>query len=198
MRKYNLPPTCVENSRAIVETLTKVKSIYHKVLEMSREGKERIYIQLLSCMAEKCEEMKIREICEDLLERPMGNINYFDGDSLLGIFEEILESNGFTSFMYLFPFNLFNINMIVFRLGNDCIQDKFKKIEDMPENDFDRFVIGDLIRHINNTLVDNYNFKGEDPYYKKNPIKDSDIKLWLEFLDKDFDNYIDYFRVEDF
>lgn len=181
----------------IAKVLEDIKGIYRSAIEIGYEQQERLVLEIiieyvkivdkegdtLSC---------IQEVCEIVLnEYPKGK---FPHDSTL-----IEEAKSRLSLPYkrVFPEDNFSKDMMTNKLYNAVIEDRFKQIKDLPANESDRYILKKLWTAVNNSLIENPNFKGEVPYYKRHPLDYSHSKkLTLELLDKDFDSYISYFKGE--
>ncbi|HHT7008536.1 TPA: hypothetical protein ACTZ3A_001075 [Bacillus cereus] len=184
----------VEDDELIIEVLKEVKVLYTKVLNMKISDIEVFILKYISLLCKsKPELVELKEVCDRLINQYPEGYVYID-ESLL---DKAKESVKF-EYRSFFPSGCFDAEMVVFYLYNSHIKLKFDKIRDLDVKKVDRFILDKLERHIQNTLVDNPNFKGDNPYYKRHYRElDRSKKISLKCLDSDFDAYIEYFSEEE-
>ncbi|WP_242306241.1 hypothetical protein [Bacillus cereus group sp. BfR-BA-01317] len=187
-------PNKVEDDKLIVEVLKEVKELYTIVLKKKISDIEVFILKYISLLCKsKPELLELKEVCDSLVERYPEGCVYID-ESLFDKAKESLKPE-FRSF---FPSGCFEAEMVVFYMYNAYIKDAFDEIRDLDIKKVDRFILDKLERHTKNTLVDDPNFKGDNPYYKRHYNELSwSKKLSLEFLDGDFNAYIEYFAEEE-
>lgn len=178
----------------VVETLKQIMELYHKAMEMSIEDKERLILKHMIVVVEKSNEdlSCIKKACERVLNH--WQEGFYPHDSTL--IDEVLKLVDFP-YTLLFPRDDFDKDMVVYRLINSVIQSKIENLRQLNLDKLDQSMIEQLWRSVNNTLVNNPNFKGKIPYYKRNYTDYCNAKkLWLELLDRDFEEYIEYFQEQ--
>lgn len=184
----------VEDDKLIVEVLKEVKELYTIVLKKKISDIEVFILKYISLLCKsKPELLEVKEVCDSLLEQYPEGCVYID-ESLFDKAKESLKPE-FRSF---FPSGCFEAEMVVFYIYNAYIKDAFDEIRYLDIKRVDRFILDKLERHIKNTLVDDPNFKGDNPYYKRHYRElDRSKKISLKCLDSDFDAYIEYFSEEE-
>ena len=179
--------------REIVRTLRSIRKMYHHVLEMDYENQQRTVLKIIASTLEPVQELAfISQACKKVLKHyPKGT---FPHDSTL--LDEVKEQIP-KPLQKVIPSGLFEEDQLIFQSYMTLITKKFNVIREHPETRHERYIIERLEKIIRNTLVDNPNFKGPDPYYKRYYSDFSQSKkLSLKFLDEEFDAFIDYFSEE--
>lgn len=182
--------TELERDQKIVSVLQQVMALYRCVLEMKYEEQQRCILQYILNVSNKHKELTpLKEVCEKVLQ------DYPEGmphDSTL-----ILEAKQLAGYPYssVFPNHVFDEDMLLYKMFDVRIKSLFDTI---PQEGMDRpeqLILERLWHVIHNTLVKNPNFKGSNPYYKRNYHEMGRAKkLWLELLDDDYKSYICYFQ----
>lgn len=180
-----------ERDKKIVEVLQNVMKLYRHAMEMDYEDQQRFILQYYQSLSNKYELSCIKEVCETLLRQyPQG----LPHDSSL-----VKEAMKMVQPTYreIFPQDCFEEDMIIYKMFDTLIKDLFDTLPWNEMKKVEKVMVENLWRSVHNTLVDNPNFKGENPYYKRNYHEmERDKKLWLELLDKDFNTCIEYFQEE--
>ncbi|WP_242248865.1 hypothetical protein [Bacillus cereus group sp. BfR-BA-01328] len=187
-------PNKVEDDKLIVEVLKEVKALYTKVLNMKISEIEVLILKYISLLCKSNSELlELKEVCDSLVNQYPEGYVYVD-ESLLDKAKENVKPE----FIRFFPSGRFEAEMVVFYLYNSHVKKQFDEIRDLDVKRVDRFILDKLERHIQNTLVDDPNFKGDNPYYKRHYRElDRSKKISLKCLDSDFDAYIEYFSEEE-
>lgn len=179
--------------REVVKTLRSIRKMYHHVLEMDYENQQRTVLKIIASKLESVQELAfIPQACKKVLKQyPKGS---FPHDSTL--LDEVREQIP-KPFQKVIPSDFFEEDQIIFHAYMTLITKKFDRIREHPETRHERYIIERLEKIIRNTLVDNPNFKGPNPYYKRYYADFSQSKkLSLNFLDEEFAAFIDYFGEE--
>jgi hypothetical protein len=182
----------LEKDQKIVEVLEKTMKLYRLAIEMDYEEQQRLILKYLRIVGSIHKELVcVKEACDMVLEKyPKG----MPHDSTL-----IQEAMKLVKQPYrqIFPQTSFDEEMIIYKIYDLEIKELFDSI---PINELEReeqVILKNLWRSVHNTLVENPNFKGENPYYKRNYHEmERAKKLWLELLDNDFNAFIEYFQEE--
>lgn len=176
----------------IADTLKDVKKMYRRAIEMDLETQERIILMLISSMASKIEGLNcIVEACNEVTERWKEGMPH---DSTL--IDEVRKRLKLP-YAKVLPQDKFDRDMIVYKVIALEIESQFKPLYELELERVDLHIVKELWRRVNNMLVENPNFKGDSPYYKRHPYDHERSKsLTLELLDKDFTDYIAYFLAE--
>lgn len=184
--------TTTDKFKLIAETLNGVMKMYRRAIEMDLEDRERIILMMISSMASKFEDTTcIVTACNEVTERWKEGMPH---DSTL--IDEVRKRLRFP-YTKVLPQDAFDRDMITYKLVALEIQSRFKPLYELELERVDLHIIKELWRRVNNMLVENPNFKGDFPYYKRHPMDFERSKaLSLELLDEDFKNYIDYFLAE--
>ncbi|MCU5281096.1 hypothetical protein OCA22_22195 [Bacillus cereus] len=187
-------PNKVEDDKLIVEVLKEVKALYTKVLNMKISEIEVLILKYISLLCKSNSELlELKEVCDSLVNQYPEGYVYVD-ESLLDKAKEIVKPE----FIRFFPSGRFEAEMVVFYLYNSHVKKQFDEIRDLDVKRVDRFILDKLERHIQNTLVDDPNFNGDNPYYKRHYRElDGSKKISLKCLDSDFNAYIEYFSEEE-
>ena len=165
--------------KKLVKILKGVKDIYRNALENSRiKDKKELILSLAKKHASK---PKTKAIAAQLLL-----IEDTDVDVMR-------EGNKLLAHEY-FPESAFEIDMFYYAVVDMLIAYEFKKAIKLVEEKVDKFIVNRLRKLLRNTFVDNPNFQGTNPYYKRNYVDYLYAKKrWIETLDGEFDGYIGYF-----
>ncbi|WPS85628.1 hypothetical protein SMD22_00785 (plasmid) [Brevibacillus halotolerans] len=185
--------TVTTNQGNIAEILRRVMKLYRYVLEMGLEEKERLILRKISEASKNIESFwDIHDACQSvLIEYPTG----LPHENTL--IEEASKRMTIPS-REIMPNHPFDKDMLVYKWMDTTIERLFSKIDRTYMDRVDQNIIEKLQRIVHNTLVDNPNFKGAIPYYKKNYSEyDRAKKLWLELLDNEFEGFIRYFEDEE-
>ena len=175
----------------IATTLREVKSMYRKAIEMPLEDQERIVLLLIKSMTAKLEILNIVDVIDMVLEQ------WSEGTPHDATLIDEVRKNLKPPYTKVLPNDHFDREMLVNKILWLEIESQFKPLLDLNLEKHEQNIVEELMRRTRNTLVDNPNFKGESPYYKRNPIEYCRSKpLWIELLDNDLDGYIDYFMDE--
>jgi hypothetical protein len=179
--------------KKIVKILRSVMIIYRYALELEFEKQERIILERIAKVCKDLEEFSsVFNACEGVL---MDYPTSLPHDSTL--IDEARKRVP-KEFLTIFPEDTFDRNMLIYGWFDSIIKNYFSKIDVDQLKPSEKFIIERLQRSVHNTLVENPNFKGKYPYYKKNYHEyGRSVKLSLELLDKDFDSYIKFFQVEE-
>ncbi|AFV21775.1 MULTISPECIES: hypothetical protein [Bacillus] len=187
-------PNNVKDDKLIVEVLKEVKELYTIVLSRKISDIEVFILKYISLLCKsKPELLELKEVCDSLVKRYPEGCVYIDES----LFDKARESVK-PEFRSYFPSGYFEAEMVVFYIYNTYIKQAFDEIRSLDIKRVDRFILDKLERHIQNTLVDDPNFKGDNPYYKRHYRElDRSKKISLKCLDSDFDAYIEYFSEEE-
>lgn len=184
--------TAREREENLVKAMEETKKLYRKAIEMDNEKKERFILQYIQGITEKHPELNcIHKVCKGVLERYPDRMP--KDNTLL---EEAMSTLN-PPYLSIFPQTSFDEDILVYKVVDVLIKEIYDSI---PRHDFDRherFIIEKLWNGVHKMLVDNPNFKGANPYYKRhyfNMVQSK--KTWLKILDEDFNTYIDYFKEE--
>lgn len=180
----------LERDLKLVEALKNIMGLYNNAIIMDIEKKQRLILHYLIFATKQHEELKsVTEACEKTDKNyPKG----FPHDSTL-----LQEAMNLVNISYkeVFPVTSFDEDMIVYKICDMLIKEVFDSIplEEFKKNE--QLIINNLWEIVHCTLVDNPNFKGTNPHYKRNYYDMSKAKdLWVEILDDRFLNYIDFFN----
>ena len=181
-----------ERDEIMVKILEETMKLYRTALKMEEEIKERLILQYIQGMSEKHEELRcVYLVCTDVLEAYPDRMPH--DNTLLEEAKDRLKH----PYTDVFPKTAFDEDMLVYKMFDVLIQDEYNKI---PFDDFDRFqrfFIENVFSSLHKTLIDNPNFKGERPYYKRHyHDMTASKKTWLKLLDKEFMNCLSYFKEE--
>jgi hypothetical protein len=185
--------TAKQRDEKLIEVLEKTKKLYRMAIEMDFEKQQRLILEYIQGLVKPHPDLAcIGEACQKTLEEyPKG----MPHDSTLIIEARKLVKHPYSS---LFPSTSFDEDILIYKMYDYLIKDLFDTIPKEEFNRHEQFVIEKLWRGVHCTLVDNPNFKGDNPYYKRHY---SDMryskKQWLKLLDEDFNGYIEYFKEEE-
>lgn len=184
--------TVRERDEKLVKILEETMKLYRTAIKMEVEPQERLILQYIQGMSEKHEELRcVYEACSDVLEAYPDRMPH--DNTLLEEAKDRLK-HPYTS---IFPQTPFDEEMLVYKMFDFLIQEQYNSI---PFDDFDkyqRFFIERVYSGLHKTLIDNPNFKGDNPYYKRHYHNMTHSKkTWLKILDEDFTNCIEYFKEE--
>ncbi|PLS19307.1 hypothetical protein CVD28_02525 [Bacillus sp. M6-12] len=182
--------TTLERDKKIIESLTLVMKLYRGAIEIKYENQERLILQYIQSVTSHHPELVcIEKACQRILEQyPKG----MPHDSTL-----LDEAMKLVNHPYrrVFPDTLFDQDVLIYKMYDHLIKDEFDKIPREGLSKVENFMIDRLWNGVHSTLVENRNFQGDNPYYKRN-YRDMQYskKTWLKILDEDFNNLIDYFN----
>ena len=178
--------------KIIRENLEKVKVLYRNAIDLEGIKKERFILNAFIIIGELSKDL---EVLVEPINKILEKFKEDESDiNLIKKVKDLLEPQ----YKDLLPSDDFAKDMIVFKFTNQLINITFGEIYEMELNKSDKNIIDRLKRIVYNMLVDNPNFKGSNPYYKReyNHYRLAQ-RTWLEFLDADFNAYIDYFTDEE-
>lgn len=153
----------IHKGKEIADILRLVMKLYRQALEMGLEEQERMILnQLIAVSKDKEEYASVFHACQSVLsDFPEG----LPHDSTL--IDEAKKRTD-VAFRSIFPIDSFDRDMLIYKWFDATIQKLFSKITSFELERVDERIIERLQRSIHNTLVDNPNFKGANPYYKRN------------------------------
>ncbi|MFF2532364.1 hypothetical protein ACFVS2_25980 [Brevibacillus sp. NPDC058079] len=170
-----------------------VMRLYRYILEIGLEEQERLLLKKISEVSKNIEAFQdIYEACQGvLIEFPTG----LPGDCTL--IEEASKRMTVQS-RAIMPKHPFEKDMLVYGWMDRTIEELFSKIDRTHLNQNELIILKNLQIGVHKRLVDNPNFKGKEPYYKRcyNEFVKAKV-LWLDLLDKDFQSTIDFFEDEE-
>jgi hypothetical protein len=157
---------------------------------MNTEKKERFLLEFVCAVENDDKYSPERIACEKVLKEYPDRVPH--DSTLIDEVKNRLDNQ--MKFCSIYPTDRFSLDMFIFKWFDYMIKEKFDEIKDIKLDRYEKHIIDSLFRLSHNTLVNNPNFKGENPYYKRNYYDMfHSKKLWLELLDKDYDSYIEYF-----
>jgi hypothetical protein len=182
-----------EKNKLISEALRQVMKMYRKALDMKWKDRERLILVYFKGMGEKHEELSpFKQACESVLDRWKEGSHPHDS-TLIEEVSKIVKS----PYNQLLPKDDFDEDMLVYKWIDLVIADLFNKIRSFGLDKRESSIVDRLWSSVHNTLVENPNFKGSSPYYKRSNNRtdyDRAKVLWLELMDHDFNSYIEYFE----
>lgn len=184
--------TVKERDLKLVETFKKTMNLYRKAIEMEFDTQQRLIIQYVQSLVISNKELEcIHLACEKVLME-------FDKEmphdsTMIDEVKKLLKP----PYDSVFPKTFFDEDVLVYKMFDCLIKELFDAIPIDEFNRQEQYIVKRLWKAVHCTLVDNPNFKGENPYYQRH-YRDmmQSKKLWLELLDNDFNVYIEYFSED--
>lgn len=177
----------------IATKLEHIQELYQKILKMDYQAKDKLIVETMILLIKSKEELNpIKEACEDVLNQFSHGVNYFETTLVDEVIERLKPP-----YKMAMPKTHFDRDILIYKWYDQVIKEEFDGIYSMPLDRRNKMIVDWLWRGIHCALVDNPNFKGPNPYYKRYYHEyDRAKKITLECLDKDFKGYISYFKGE--
>lgn len=178
----------IKQDQKVIEGLKKVKKLYHQALNLSIAEEQKVALEQIRLFCSRNEELEpVKKACQKVLLK--SNLNTVSSNLILEAIE--LSPKEYISF---FPTHPFDVDLIVFNSYYLKIKKIFDELLSFEHPRNEKFILEKLHRCVYNFFVDNKNFKGTDPYYKRNYQHfQRDQNSWLEFLDDEYDSFIKFF-----
>lgn len=183
--------TTEKQFQEIAAHLESIQGIYQKLFQMEALEQEQFILHYFASVCGKKEELKpIQTVCEGVLTTYPNGVNYYE-TTLIDEAIQRLEP----AYKQVLPSSWFEKDLLFYRLGYAVLEDEFKIFAQYTLERRFQLIIENLQRILYNSFVNDPNFKGENPYYKRHYEDFQRSKKHTKaFLDSDFSNYIAFFR----
>lgn len=185
----------VSNQKIIAIKLKEIQNLYKSVLNLDKVKREHLIMDMLLIFSKTINDKRYTALNNSIerLKNKYQDNDFPQDHTLLEILRN--ENPDFEEI----PLDIFEQSMFIYKTINLITENTFDKIEQLTANKSDLFAIKNLRNLVNNTFVNNPNFKASEgnstPYHKRHPddfIRSS--KLSEEFLDNNFNSWIEYFE----
>lgn len=175
----------------IAQQLEIIQAMYQRLLDMEDLQQELFLLQYFTAITKKQEQLlPVNQACEKIVNERKDGVNYYETtliDEVIDLLDPLYKE--------ILPKTWFEKDLLLYKLGYALLEDEFKVFEKFTLERKFQLIIDDLKRRLYNSFVNNPNFKGDNPYYKRHPREfEYSKKLTRELLDTEFNNYIHYFK----
>lgn len=185
--------TTEKDFQEVAQRLSKIQKMIQNLMETSAFRQERIILEYIGALCSKKEALTpVKDACEQTLERYQTEVNYYE-TSLVDEAIALLEN----PYKKALPATWFEKDILFYKLGYAVIEEEFKPFESMGLERRYQLIVDNLKRIVFNSFVNDPNFKGENPYYKRHYYDfERSKKVTRELIDQEFSNFIAFFEGE--